>query len=148
MKNKLLFILGIIVIMLLSISCSSAVSSQKAMPISCYQLTQDYRTQVEELAQDWDDINKLAGNTPRMQLAILISKMQDVRTEFNNLDVPDCANETQSLMLNYMDATIDGYMSFLADEDDYTVQKHFESASHYFNLWSLSFADLYKTPIP
>jgi len=49
-------------------------------------------------------------------------------------------------MLNYMDATIDGYMSFLADEDDYTVQKHFESASHYFNLWSLSLADLYKTP--
>jgi len=139
MKNKLLFVLGIIVIVLLSISCSSA---------SCYQLTQDYRTQVEELAQDWDDINKLAGNTPRMQLAILISKMQDVRTEFNNLDVPDCANETQSLMLNYMDATIDGYMSFLADEDDYTVQKHFGSASHYFNLWSLSFADLYKTPIP
>jgi len=145
MKNKLLFILGIIVvIMLLSISYLSAVSSQKAMPISCYQLTQDYRTQVEELAQDWDDINKLAGNTPRMQLAILISKMQDVRTEFNNLDVPDCANETQSLMLNYMDATIEGYMSFLADEDDIYVQRHFESASHYFDLWSSSLADLYK----
>ena len=133
--------LTIISLVLLVASCSK-------FKASCAELTQEYRDQVMQLANNWDSANTLANSSPRMQLVTPISSLQDIRNEYNDLTVPECAQKAHAWMLNYMDATIDGYMAFLADEDDYVVSSHFTQAGQYFDSWQVGFAELMTEPTP
>jgi hypothetical protein len=117
----------------LLISCSS---------LPCNVVAKDYISQVDAIAADWDSANKLAGSAPRMQLVTPISKLQDIYAQMDELDVPECAQPTHDLLMKYMEATIDGYISFLSDEEDSVVGDHFDKASTYFEEWQTSFTEL------
>jgi hypothetical protein len=138
MKSMILVIISLV---LLVASCSKPQAS-------CAELTQEYRDQVMQLADKWDSANALANNSPRMQLVTPISSLQNIRNEYNNLTVPECAQKTHASMLNYMDATIDGFMAFLSDEDDNIVNSHFTRADQYFSSWNVEFAKLSIVPTP
>ena len=115
---------------------------------SCVELTKEYRDQVMQLADKWDSANALANNSPRMQLVTPISSLQNIRNEYNKLTVPECAQKAHDTMLNYMDATIDGFMAFLSDEDDDVVNGHFSRAGQYFDAWNIEFMKLSIEPTP
>lgn len=139
MKTKIVLLM-IVTILLLAVSCSKTQS--------CAELTKEYRDQVKQLADKWDSANSLANNSPRSQLVIAISKLQDVRGEYKILIVPECAQNSHASMLKYMDATIDGFTSFLAQEDDSIVNNHFTEAGQYFDAWEIEFANLSIAPTP
>jgi hypothetical protein len=113
-------------------------------PTGCDIQSMDYRNGVNSLASEWDQTNKLANSTPRIQLATVISELQAERNKVSDLYAPDCAQNAQQLLLSYMDETIDGYLSFLADDPATTVQAHFTKANQLFTEWSGAFAQLAK----
>lgn len=68
---------------------------------------------IQPKAQEWDDANKLASSTPRISLAAQIQNLQRIRRESAALSVPACGSFARTLMVSYMDATINGYIDFL-----------------------------------
>ncbi len=68
---------------------------------------------IQPKAQEWDDANKLASSTPRVSLAAQIQNLQRIRRESAGLSVPACGSFARTLMVSYMDATINGYIDFL-----------------------------------
>ena len=139
MKLKIVILVMIISALLIS-SCSRAQS--------CTELTIEYRDQVMQSADKWDSANALANSSPRMQLVTPISSLQNIRNEYNNLIVPECAQKAHADMLDYMDATIDGYMAFLSEEDDDIVKGHLTRADQYFAAWKIEFDKLSAEPTP
>ncbi len=68
---------------------------------------------IQPKAQEWDDANKLASSTPRISLAPQIQNLQRIHRESAALSVPACGLYARTLMVSYMDATINGYIDFL-----------------------------------
>jgi hypothetical protein len=96
---------------------------------SCADQSTEFFGKVEPLARRWDDANKLAGQTPRMQLAIQISNLQAVRRDVQDLTPPECSKPVQTALASTMDATIQGYIDFLSQKSDSTVQASFAKAN-------------------
>jgi hypothetical protein len=95
---------------------------------SCADQSQEFFTQIDPLARRWDDANQLAGQTPRMQLAGQIANLQAVRREVQDLKPPECSKPAQDALVGTMDATIQGYIDFLAQKPDSTVSESFDLA--------------------
>lgn len=76
----------------------------------------------------WDDRAELAGNTGRMNLSPIVSDLQDIKQAVQELDAPWCAEEAQEKAVAYMDQYIDGYLAFMAEESDTTLNEKFERA--------------------
>jgi hypothetical protein len=133
MKAKAIFITVAVLLGVVLTSCGS---------VSCDSQSIEYRNEVNDLATEWDQANHLANSTPRIQLATVIPSLQAVRNKVDNLFAPDCAQDAQQLLLDYMDETINGYLSFLATDPDATVQAHFTKANQLFTEWSSAFTQL------
>ena len=103
---------------------------------------------MNELSSEWDSVNKLAGVSPRIQLVTPISDMQDIRHQFDSLTVPECAQLSHDKLMSYMDSTIDGYMSFMSQDEDSTVNSCFDNASRYFDSWKGAFGEIATEPTP
>jgi hypothetical protein len=84
--------------------------------------------QLQPVAQRWDDAAALAGNTPRMQLATQIAALQEIKREADVLELPACASDAKAALSRSMQATIEGYLAFLAQSPDTTVQAAFGRA--------------------
>jgi hypothetical protein len=95
---------------------------------TCADQSEEFFGQVEPLARRWDDANKLAGQTPRMQLAGQIASLQAVRRDVQDLKPPECSKPVQTSLIGAMDATIQGYVDFLSQKSDSTVQASFTLA--------------------
>lgn len=96
----------------------------------CVVKAQPYVAQVESLLGDWDDANRLASSTSRIALSPAIASLQDIRRKASDLDWgPKCSAAMRQPLLDYMDKTIEGYLAFMADDPDSTVQRIFEEAS-------------------
>lgn len=95
---------------------------------SCADQSQPFFDQIEPLARRWDDANKLAGQTPRMQLAVQIASLQAIRRDVQDLKPPECSKAAQTALVGTMDATIQGYVDFLAQRPDSVVQASFKTA--------------------
>jgi len=74
--------------------------------------------------------------------------LQNIRNDYNNLTVPECAQTTHDLLLDYMDEIIKGYMAFLSDDEDLAVSEHFKQADESFDSWAISFNKLADTTEP
>jgi uncharacterized membrane-anchored protein YhcB (DUF1043 family) len=133
MKRIVIFMIMVMMLGMVLAACG---------PVSCNDQTRVYQDEIHSLSNEWDQANKLANSTPRIQLATVIQTLQVARNKVDNLQTPACAQKAQQLLLNYMDETIDGYMSFMADDQDATVQAHFTKASLLFDQWSEAFAQL------
>lgn len=113
--KKLLFIF---VVFMLAVGCTRPCSEQ----------AKEYIKEAEELFDDWDDANRLAGTTSRIALSPVIARLQEIRREASNLQVPECAEKVNDVLLDYMDKTIDGYIAFMSKEDDDKVNDIFDEA--------------------
>jgi hypothetical protein len=105
---------------------------------SCVDQSQPFFDQIEPLARRWDDANKLAGQTPRMQLAVQIASLQAIRRDVQDLKPPECSKAAQTALVGAMDATIQGYVDFLAQKSDSTVSASFKLASTQMNAYILA----------
>src|SRR5687768_6814763 len=71
-----------------------------------------YVAETQPILQAWDDANRLASSTPRIQLAAQIAKLQDVRRQAAGVSPYGCAAPAQAALLEMMDETIAGYTAF------------------------------------
>jgi len=107
---------------------------------SCADQSQEFFDKIEPLARRWDDANKLAGQTPRMQLAVQIANLQAVRRDVQDLKPPACSKPVQDALTGTMDATIQGYIDFLAQKPDSTVSASFKQASTQMDAYIMALA--------
>lgn len=73
------------------------------------------------LIDDWDDANSLASSTSRINLAVPVSNLQSVQKQIRNLDSPKCAKPVIDQALDMTEETINIYLLFMQDEEDFVV---------------------------
>jgi hypothetical protein len=91
-------------------------------------LVADAGEDLSAVAQRWDDAVDVAGATPRMALGAQVATLQEVRRDTQALEVPECLNKARTYLVRSMDAAIEGFIAFLAQESDASVGKHFDTA--------------------
>ena len=86
--------------------------------------------EIDGLLDEWDDMVDLAGSTGRISLAPVIEKLQAIRRRVRDLDTPctEAATLTEALA-DYMDATVQAYLAFMAQRDEDEVDALFTRAS-------------------
>jgi hypothetical protein len=70
----------------------------------------------------FDDANTLANSTSRIALSGVVTEMQSTRRDFDAVGVPACASLAKTQTLDFMNDTIDSYLSFMAQDSDAVVQ--------------------------
>lgn len=73
--------------------------------------------QLSSIESRWDDAVSLAGSTPRIQLAVPVSKLQELKNELNTLEVSDCLAPAKGKFNKYMDNHIQLFLGFMQDSD-------------------------------
>jgi len=92
-----------------------------------------YMEDIQPLLTQWDDAAALANHASRMNLPLPISNMQAARRAVRQMETADCFATAHAKLVTAMDASIDAYMSFMADEGDTAVQGAFTAASDAFD---------------
>lgn len=72
---------------------------------------------LDQVSSRWDDEQKLADNTSRINLPARISELQAIKRDVEDQDWPTCAEEAKNKLLEGMNYTIDGFITFL-DSDN------------------------------
>lgn len=114
----------IIAAAVLLIGCASPFTVQ-----TCAEQSAEAFTKIQSAAREWDDANKLAGQTPRSALAVQIAALQAVRRKVEDIQTPECAAAMKRALIASMDASIEGYVAFLGQKADSTVQASFKTAN-------------------
>src|SRR5215207_3493981 len=64
-------------------------------------------------AQEWDDTVRLAGSTPRINLAGPVGQLQKTRRDVQAQEWPECGRRAQGVLIRAMDAKIDAFTAFM-----------------------------------
>ena len=73
-------------------------------------------------AREWDDTIKLADRVPRIQLATPVGQLQRIRREVQAQTWPACGQQSQRLLVEAMDAHIQGFLSFMGNQPGYEAE--------------------------
>jgi hypothetical protein len=88
---------------------------------------------LHEVSQQWDDELKLAGSTSRMSLPPRIAELQNIRRKVQNQQWPECAQAAQAELIQAMDSTINGFITFLdPDKPDFSSSADIEIGRSHF----------------
>ncbi len=113
---------------------------------TCYELTEEYRESVDAIVDEWDDALQIANSTARMSLAGPLGELQEINRSTKQVDVPECASLSHGSLLSYQEKTIEGFLSFMAQAEDSTVNAQFDVAAAHLRRWANSYAELNEEP--
>lgn len=133
--------------LLLFLSLSACAAPFGVAP-TCAQTAGPFLTQLQSLAREWDDANKLAGTTPRASLSAQIGNLQAIRRKVQDVQAPECAAQAQKDLTASMDATIEGYLAFLGQKPDADVKAKFDQASKLMDTFGKDIITMSGTPTP
>jgi len=91
-------------------------------------------SEFEITMEEWDDTILLAESTSRMSLAPVIKELQDIKRSTRRMERPECAGYLVDFIIVAMEADIDAFISFLAQESDRTVSNQIIAAD---KAWAL-----------
>ena len=77
---------------------------------------------IQSMIFEFQDIAYIANFTSQVQLIDPILKLQEVRRETQQLDLPTCESSLQNAIIDYMNAVIDYLAIFMAGGDTASVQ--------------------------
>ncbi len=130
-------------------ACNSSIAQLGATPTpTCADQVRPYLDQIQSVAREWDDANKLAGSAPRMSLAPQVASLQALRRRAADLNIPPCANAAHRKLIDSMDKTIEGYLSFLSQKPDSVVADAFHQADVLMNDFTTELGKLQVTETP
>lgn len=137
--KRIPFLVSLIILISIAVSSCAGTSpfggpTQTPDPCSASELVK-YAEAIEDVSRRFDDAYNLANNTSRMSLSPVIGDLQEIRRDAQDLDVPRCALDTKTNLVNYMDAIIDAFLAFLAQEPDSVVSGRFSTASNYYGKY-------------
>lgn len=136
-----LCMLFILVVLLTGCAGTSPIMiSSEPTPVPCQ--IQEYVNATNPIFSAWKDAVTLASNTQRINLPPQIEKLQSLRRDLQNVNVPECARTAQSTLLQGMDDTIHAYMDFLAQRDKDRVTGLLQLAKQYEDAFTAEQAKL------
>lgn len=87
---------------------------------------------LDEMQATFDQFDRamnVASSTPRMGLPGPIGRMSDIAHDMGELEVPGCMVKARNLMVGAMDAGIDAFLAFMAQDTDSAVNAAFDRAA-------------------
>ncbi len=84
--------------------------------------------QLLNLINQWQDAYNIARSTSRIGLAAPVQSLQALRREVEALEVPPCLTAARGYLVQHMNRIVDGFLSFMAQQDDAVVQAKFDQA--------------------
>jgi hypothetical protein len=94
---------------------------------------------LDDLDTRWSDARTLASSTSRMSLPSQIKDLQGIKQEAESIDWSNCSESAANLLINSMDATIEGFIEFLdPDTPEYIIQENFETSQRVHPSFAMS----------
>lgn len=107
-----------------------------------------YGDEMTPIFKEWDDQQKLAGQTGRAQLASQIQELQAIKRKADAVKVPDCAKEAHGFLISGMDDTIDGFLGFMGQADKSTYENDFKNGQASFTKYEVALKRATTPPMP
>ena len=101
----------------------------------------EYYNLWESHAEEWDDANAIANSASRISLAGPVGELQNLRREWKSIEAPEGLEKFHSLVLDYEEEVIKGYLAFMTKEPDDVVDAHFAKARNYLKVVPLAFPE-------
>ena len=99
-------------------------------PIPCPKQIAEFMQEAQEIIQQFDDANALAGKTPRVALAQPVGRLQDTRRQVDKIQANDCAKHLKRHLGLYMDSVIMAYLAFMGQARDTEVSTMMDEARY------------------
>ena len=102
---------------------------------SCYEQSQAYLTDFTPLFGQWNEsIQKIQGLNKR-EIELVEISLEATRDQVSQLTPPRCAQHAHTLILSYMDDTLNGYNAFISAAPEGTVKSYFEDAANHYSQY-------------
>lgn len=95
-----------------------------------------------DLMREFEDASQLAANLPIQQLPDVISDLQRIRRDAQDLPVPACLETLKAHQLNHMNLMIQTLIAFVGGADQATLNSGLEQARQEHELYSLEIVRL------
>jgi len=102
---------------------------------------------VARYATEWDDANKLVAASTRMTMSPQVAELQRIRRDVSTQMYPECGQRAQRALVDAMDSMINGYISFLKQDQDYITTGYFKTANGQMERFGTALAAL-NGPLP
>ena len=104
---------------------------------------------VNNVMREFDAASPLASDLTSQQLADLISNLQRIRRDAQDVQIPSCLGTLKTYQLNHMELTIQTLIAFIGAGDQEALNQGLEMARQEHDLYSLEIARLLGiTPAP
>src|SRR5690349_15259965 len=119
-------------------SDSLATSSTSAADDPCAsQNLPDTVQPINDLMREFDDASQLASNLPAEQLPEVISNLQRLRRDAEDIQIPSCLATLKTHQLNHMNLMIQTLLSFVGGADQQALTDGLAKARQEHDLYSL-----------
>lgn len=128
MKNilkVLLVLLVIAAVLIFTFGCNESSGKVSDATINNYN---DYIGQASKEFKKFMEKYELANNTSRINLSSILSEMQNIKANFEDIEAPDEINSAKDIYIEGMDLIIEGFMSFQSEKSQVEVVGIFNQA--------------------
>ena len=101
----------------------------------------EYKESASSTLESFMRAFNIAGQTPRMSLTAPILNMEDARQEWDDIELPKCAEKGHETVSNGMDEYISGYLAFQGQDSETTVNTHFRNGDRFLENGQKSIID-------
>ncbi|MCE5258551.1 MAG: hypothetical protein LLG44_05745 [Chloroflexi bacterium] len=84
--------------------------------LTCSELTSQWLAEIGPLVREWDDALAVANSTARISLANPVKDLQRISRSLEEAPAPECAQQAKTYYINYVNAEIDVFIKFMAQE--------------------------------
>lgn len=112
----------------------------------CARNVEAWLEELSPLLIEWSDLTTVAASTSRIALAPLIRDMQAVRREVMGIEPPECAGLAYLSLTVGMDAEIEAFTGFMAQDPDSAISNSMAKALDSHRRFWREVDDLQKTP--
>jgi hypothetical protein len=97
---------------------------------------------INNLMREFEDASGLASNLPRQQLPEVISNLQRIRRDAEDVQIPACLVTLKTHQLNHMNLMIQTLLAFVGGANQEALNNGLESARKEHDLYSLEIVRL------
>ena len=97
---------------------------------------------VNDLMREFEDASQLASNLPAQQLPAVISNLQRIRRDVEDVQIPACLATLKTHELNHMNMMIQTLLDFVGGADQEALTSGLEKARNEHDLYSLEIVRL------
>lgn len=97
---------------------------------------------INDLMREFDDASQMAANLPAAQLPEVISNLQRIRRDTQDVQIPPCLSTLKTHQLNHMELMIQTLIAFVGGANQETLKNGLEMARKEHDLYSLEIVKL------